>query len=769
MKEKSTRVVSLWCSVCRFYSQTVVRKNLFILRSISVSLLVMVFMSIGWAQRTIPFSIRNNSTFSDHELFVAIVGKDYTTGRHIWINPRTSEILPMDAVYNTVAGPMPGGNTGPGQNGKYANCFVKLSDMQNKTFQLPPMEGCRVFISKGQQLYLYFFGSSGDPSGYAAPNHLNTTDPNKGILYEIIELTNNQYGFFGNPSRVDVYQYPMGMELFGDNGYHQKVGELKKHEEIVALYKANVPVEFQGSVTPTGEIWAPSKTSAFADGADGRAVGAQVNYFKSYIDAIWTKYSTEDLIFFAGDAGVFKGRVQADGRLVVVGQSGGFTGRMGIVPGKPSTQEALEGKGVLDRRVQPGKEGDVDLVVQAQLCAAINRHMVDITSRNPGEQHWYTKSQFYQQNPMNHYAKFWHLPGVSVNELAYGFCYDDVADHSPSLHTPHPTKVIAIFGGFAGIDTTSPPPDTTGPVTVYKHCDFGGYAVSLPTGDFTLDQLKAKGALNDDLSSIKVDKGYQVQLFEHADFTGETFILTANSTCLGKWNDRISSIKISMISTVFSKRIEAEAYNAMLGIENELTQDPLGGEQNVGWIDAGDWMAYNKISIPSSGSYLVEYRVASPNGGALSLDLNAGSVQLGGLNVPATGDWQKWTTISHIVYINEGTYNIGIFAQQGGWNLNWWRISKSGTSTTLQEPGLITSGFPSPFEGNAKISVKLNEAGHTKISVYNGSSKVTDLHNGYLEAGVHEFDFYAENLPAGLYLYTITQHGNVQTERILKK
>lgn len=307
------------------------------------AVLQMLFLStMSFAQGAIPFTVSNNSPFNDADIYVAIVGKDINTGNHIWVNPRTSQILPMDASYNTVQGPTPNGNLGPGGNGKYANCFAKLSEIPNKTFTLPLIAGCRVFISKGSQMYLYFFGSSGAPSGYAGHNPLNPTDPNNGILYEMIELTNNQYGFFGNPTRVDSFKYPIGLELFGTNGYQKKVGEYKTQSEIVALFKVNAPTEFQGCVNDaTGEITAPSKTPAFAEGS-----GAYANYMKSYVDAIWNKYKNEDLIFYAGDAGVFKGRIIGE-QLEVVGQSGGFVGRTGRVQYRPSTQEVLEGKGFL--------------------------------------------------------------------------------------------------------------------------------------------------------------------------------------------------------------------------------------------------------------------------------------------------------------------------------------------------------------------------------------------------------------------------------------
>lgn len=126
----------------------------------------------------------------------------------------------------------------------------------------------------------------------------------------------------------------------------------------------------------------------------------------------------------------------------------------------------------------------------------------------------------------------------------------------------------------------------------------------------------------------------------------------------------------------FSVQLQAENYSASQGVQVETTSD-AGGGQNVGWIDTGDWMAYYYITIPTSGNYTFEYRVASPNtGGVLSVDLNGGATPLGNLTIPNTGGWQNWTTISHSVALNAGTYNLGIYAQTGGWNMNWWSIKR---------------------------------------------------------------------------------------------
>ncbi|WP_210516939.1 carbohydrate-binding protein [Hymenobacter terricola] len=127
-----------------------------------------------------------------------------------------------------------------------------------------------------------------------------------------------------------------------------------------------------------------------------------------------------------------------------------------------------------------------------------------------------------------------------------------------------------------------------------------------------------------------------------------------------------------------SVTLQAEAANVNNGMVVESCAD-TGGGQDMGYIDAGDYLVWNSINFPTSGTYNIEYRVASgANGGTISSDLNAGSIQLGNTAIPGTGGWQNWTTVSKSLTINAGTYNFGVFAQTGGYNLNWVRITRTG-------------------------------------------------------------------------------------------
>ena len=158
-----------------------------------------------------------------------------------------------------------------------------------------------------------------------------------------------------------------------------------------------------------------------------------------------------------------------------------------------------------------------------------------------------------------------------------------------------------------------------------------------------------------------------------------------------------------------SVTLQAEAANVNSGMTAETTSD-TGGGQDMGYVDAGDYLVFNNVNFPTTGTYTIEYRVASPSGGTISSDLNAGAIQLGNMAIPATGGWQNWTTVSRTVNVNAGTYNFGVFAQTGGYNLNWVRISKaSGARTALASTEAAASSpqgvslYPNPVSSTDRL------------------------------------------------------------------
>jgi beta-glucanase (GH16 family) len=122
-----------------------------------------------------------------------------------------------------------------------------------------------------------------------------------------------------------------------------------------------------------------------------------------------------------------------------------------------------------------------------------------------------------------------------------------------------------------------------------------------------------------------------------------------------------------------SIQIEAENYAVMSGIQTEACSE---GGQDVGWIDANDWIVWN-VNVPTAGTYTVSYRVASLNGGGvIQLEKAGGSPVYGSVSVPKTGGWQNWTTVSHQVTLQAGQQQIAVKALAGGFNINWLKLTK---------------------------------------------------------------------------------------------
>jgi hypothetical protein len=74
------------------------------------------------------------------------------------------------------------------------------------------------------------------------------------------------------------------------------------------------------------------------------------------------------------------------------------------------------------------------------MCAALNRHVAALPSSGQSD-----PSQFYKSAPANYYAKFWHDNGI--NNLAYGFPYDDVAGQSSFISHAGP-QWLSVAVGF---------------------------------------------------------------------------------------------------------------------------------------------------------------------------------------------------------------------------------------------------------------------------------------------------------------------------------
>ncbi|MEH0153304.1 carbohydrate-binding protein [Limibacter armeniacum] len=132
--------------------------------------------------------------------------------------------------------------------------------------------------------------------------------------------------------------------------------------------------------------------------------------------------------------------------------------------------------------------------------------------------------------------------------------------------------------------------------------------------------------------------------------------------------------------------IEAENYSSESGTQLESCSD-TGGGQDVGWIDAGDYLNYNQVDF-GSGAASVEVRMASDASYTGSIEFRLGSTTgtlIGTLSTNNTGGWQSWETRSVNVSGASGVQNLYLVFNGGSGiaNLNWFKFNATPTSSGI--------------------------------------------------------------------------------------
>ena len=132
------------------------------------------------------------------------------------------------------------------------------------------------------------------------------------------------------------------------------------------------------------------------------------------------------------------------------------------------------------------------------------------------------------------------------------------------------------------------------------------------------------------------------------------------------------------------------------GVDLEATSD-AGGGSDLGWTSGGQWFRYT-VDVATAGTYTLSLRVAAPSAvtDALHIASASGASLSGSVNVPATGDWQAWTTVGATVTLPAGRQTLTLDEDNGGWNLNNLTFAAStnaNCSATVSGTALSRAGW----------------------------------------------------------------------------
>ncbi|KAF2660400.1 glycoside hydrolase family 64 protein [Lophiostoma macrostomum CBS 122681] len=293
---------------------------------------------------------------------------------------------------------------------------------------IPKMAGGRIWFSIDSRLT---FKVNPGPA-IVEPSVTNFSDPNIGSSWGFCEFTYNEAQLFANISYVDFVSIPVALTLTNTAGNTQNVPGMGPDgfNNIVNNLKAQAAKDGrpwdQLIYTANGKpvrILSPNNLLVGNSNAWG-------NYWDAYVNAVWSRFSNQDIIINTqAAAGNVRGRVQNNE--LVFADGGSFDKPTAADIFSCSTGPFATGSNQTRNAIIP------------RLSAAFNRsNLLDATDQFPNG---VNPSNYYTYQTTNYYSKFVHA--VQKDGRGYAFPYDDVVpdggqdvagvvfDGSPSVFT----------------------------------------------------------------------------------------------------------------------------------------------------------------------------------------------------------------------------------------------------------------------------------------------------------------------------------------------
>jgi hypothetical protein len=300
---------------------------------------------------------------------------------------------------------------------------------------IPKIAGGRIWFSIDAKKLIFKLNPG---PAVVEPSVTNPTDPNFNLNWAFAEFTYNESQLFANISYVDFVSIPVSLSLtntqgntqtvpgMGADGFGRVVSELRAQAQLDGRPWDQLVYEVNGQPL---RVLSPNNLLVGNANAWG-------NYWDGYTQAVWNKYTNEDItINTQAAAGNLTGRVQ--GGQLQLGEAGSFAAPSARDIFTCSTGPFATGSNQARNAVIP------------RLAAAFNRSILLNTAGNQFP-NGSNPSQYYKDATTNHYSRIVHE--VQRDGRGYAFPYDDVvpdggADVAGTLFDGSPQLFTIAVGG----------------------------------------------------------------------------------------------------------------------------------------------------------------------------------------------------------------------------------------------------------------------------------------------------------------------------------
>jgi hypothetical protein len=209
------------------------------------------------------------------------------------------------------------------------------------------------------------------------------------------------------------------------------------------------------------------------------------------------------------------------------------------------------------------------------------------------------------------------------------------------------------------------------------------------------------------------------------------------------------------------------------GVDIEQCSDFPSNGYDVGWINGGEWLKFT-VNVATTGTYNVDFRyAANQTGGKLVMNLDGLLISpYPYITIPTSGGWQSWQTLTvPNIQMTAGKHILQIQFLSSGYNLNYMLFSAvtgTGSNKVKEFNFKLNQNYPNPFNPSTKISYSVPKRGFVSLRIFNIlGSEITKLVNETQNAGEYTVNFDSGKLPAGIYVYSLTNGTNTAIKKMI--
>ncbi|MEI9947397.1 MAG: carbohydrate-binding protein [Chitinophagaceae bacterium] len=232
-------------------------------------------------------------------------------------------------------------------------------------------------------------------------------------------------------------------------------------------------------------------------------------------------------------------------------------------------------------------------------------------------------------------------------------------------------------------------------------------------------------------------------------------------------------------------KIEAEDYATKSGPLYWIPTTDAGGGQKVVGITNGSWMDYTGF-VTQTGTYSVKFRVATTKNNS-QFQIKSGNTILGTINIPNTGEWNNWMTVSlDKIPLTAGVQTIRIQSTNNeNCDFNWTEWVLTGPQTTapaasgkavaiqaISGEEIITRAgigvFPNPVTNQFTLQVDNDQQGTMKVQIFDQNGRSVKALQLFKNKGAQRSTISAAGLSAGVYTIRLQVGDWISTEKMIK-